>query len=368
MAPIDGIPPADLAAHVARRAEELAGAPTAVYLVELGGHELIRVAGSERLPASFEIGPVLGSEVPRSYPGPVVERVREALAVDVRPLWHAGRAFTVLVSEGSLDGAGDLAAEAAQAFDLVQQRTDVYDRARRRHETTAAAQLQIDLLPPPVAELPGAQLAGAVLPAYAVGGDWFDWADNGEEVRFSVADVTGSGASAMSIASLALSALRSSRRNGSGLQESAAAVHDTVAAVPGGKFVTTVLCRYAPAERELTWLNCGHPDPLVVDASGAVRELLGPRHHPLGIDEGAPFPCHRERLEPGERLVLVTDGVTERRRADGSRIGLKGLKELLRATGPGAAATVVELLRTVEEASEEAVDDDATVLVLGVDD
>jgi hypothetical protein len=113
VAPIDGIAPADLAAHVARRAGELAGAPTAVYLIELGGHELIRVAGSEALPESFEIGPVLGSELPRSFPDPVVERVRERLAVHVRPLWHAGRAFAVLVSEGSLDGAGELAAEAA---------------------------------------------------------------------------------------------------------------------------------------------------------------------------------------------------------------------------------------------------------------
>jgi serine phosphatase RsbU (regulator of sigma subunit) len=364
---LDGIAPPRLAAHVARRAEELTGAPTGLYLIELAGHELVRVAGSAQLPERFEVGPVLGSELPRSFPAPVVDRVREQIDAHVRPLWHAGRAFVVLVSEGSLDGLDDLVSEAAPAFDLAQQRTDVFDRARRREETTAAAELQVDLLPPPLAQVPGAQLAGAILPAYSVGGDWFDWADNDEEVRFSVADVAGSGDEAMAVAAVALSSLRASRRNGNGLERTADAVHATVSGLAGGRFVTGLLCRYAPESRDLTWINCGHLDPLVVDAAGAVRELEGPRHPPLGVEEGAPFACQRVRLEPGDRLVLVTDGVTERRRADGSRVDVDGLKEILATIGPGAARTVIELLRAIEEASPDPVGDDATVLVLGVE-
>ena len=72
--------------------------------------------------------------------------------------------------------------------------TDVFDAARRRKETHAAAELQQSLLPPRIARIGGGEIAGSVLPAYEVGGDWFDYVENRDGAWLAVADAVGKGA------------------------------------------------------------------------------------------------------------------------------------------------------------------------------
>ena len=126
---------------------------------------------------------------------------------------------------------------------------------------------------------------------------------------------------------------------------------------------------WTPADGDLRWLACGHPPPLVVRAGGAIEELGGATTYPLGaLDADRTFAPARARLEPGDRLVLYSDGVTERRLADGSLFGLDGVRAVLARPGlDGAAATVRALQDAVIGAGPEPMRDDATLLVLARD-
>ncbi|MFZ0379546.1 MAG: PP2C family protein-serine/threonine phosphatase, partial [Solirubrobacteraceae bacterium] len=115
---------------------------------------------------------------------------------------------------------------------------------------------------------------------------------------------------------------------------------------------------------------CGHPTPLVLRADGRVDELDGERTYPLGIRfTERVFPVLSAVVGPGDRLLLYSDGVSERRTADGGRIGEHGLRAILTELGPRSAATTVRGLQdAVINASPDALRDDATLLLVAPHD
>jgi serine phosphatase RsbU (regulator of sigma subunit) len=130
-------------------------------------------------------------------------------------------------------------------------------------------------------------------------------------------------------------------------------------------FVTAVLAHLA-ADGTFTWINCGHPPPIAVSAGGGVRELTAPGHYPLGLFEGGRgFSTASRPLRAGERIVLYTDGVVDRRLDDHSELGLRGVRRAIAAEPSGTAAgTVIAVQRAVRQASENALRDDSTVVVV----
>ena len=92
-------------------------------------------------------------------------------------------------------------------------------------------------------------------------------------------------------------------------------MHEVVRGLGNREFyVTAVIARWHAATKTLTWINCGHPNPYVVDVEGTLRPLQGPAHPALGSPDQELNPTPTEtRLASGERLILVTDGVVERR-------------------------------------------------------
>jgi serine phosphatase RsbU (regulator of sigma subunit) len=134
-------------------------------------------------------------------------------------------------------------------------------------------------------------------------------------------------------------------------------------------FVTAVLARWHAPTATLAWLNCGHPPAYVADLDGGFNELEGPVHPALGAGAGPPaFETSVVTLESTDRLVLVTDGITERALKRGGRFGIDGVRDaVLAADAPTAAATAMAIHRAVTECSSEALEDDATLVVLAVD-
>lgn len=122
--------------------------------------------------------------------------------------------------------------------------------------------------------------------------------------------------------------------------------------------------------RRLRWINCGHPTPLILHADGRVDELDGERTYPLGIRfTERVFPVLSAVVGPGDRLLLYSDGVSERRTTDGGRIGEDSLRAILTELGPRSAATTVRGLQdAVINASPDALRDDATLLLLAPHD
>ena len=369
---LDEVPPDLVADQLVAEARRAAGVPVALYVVDIDGSQLVRLAGSEDFPAELEVPPALGPEVvPEGLPA-YQERLRQRLPGCVtEPLWLRGRITGLLLCIGKpVEPLDDIAKQGTAALELASDYTDFIESARRRKAPTPAAEIQQNLFPPRIARISGAQLAGGLLPTYEVGGDWFDFVENRDGAWLAIADAAGTGPAAAGLGAAALGALRASRRSGHDLVEALEAMHQTVRRLGNVDFhVTALIARWRAATSTFTWVNCGQPRAILVDADGHITELEGPVHPPLGapdVDDPTFTPTDRV-LHTDERLIFVTDGVTERRVEGGGRFGLDGIQRAVaEAASTTAAATAMAILHAVTACWREPLEDDGTVVVLCV--
>jgi len=194
--------------------------------------------------------------------------------------------------------------------------------------------------------------------------------ENRDGAWLAIADAAGTGPTAAGLGAAALGALRAARRSGEDLQSALASVHETVRRLDNPDFyVTAVLARWRAPIATLTWANCGHPSPYLVDGDGNLQELEGPIHQPLGAGKAEPtFELNERQLHPGERLILVTDGIVERHMEAGGTFGTDGLKRAVeRADNPTASSTAMAIQQAVTDCWREPLEDDATVVVMAVE-
>ena len=355
--------------RVVEAASAKAGCPVAAYVLDLEGLFALRLAGDvERFPARIRTPVGVGPEiVPEALP-----RLRGLVADRVGPstLWPLSVRDRVmgflLARDRPADDLAVFADQAALALELASGYTDALHAVRRRKDTKPAAEIQQNLLPPRLARVNGADVAGGVLPGYDVGGDFFDYACNADGLWLVVADATGKGDTAAALSSLAVGSLRAARRAGAGLREAARLTDEAIMGLDMQRYLTAVLGSWDAAEHRFRWINCGHPTPLIVRADGRLEELDGERTYPLGVRfTERVFPLLSAVVESGDRLLLYSDGVTERRSDGGGRIGESGLRAILSELGPRSAAMTVRGLQdAVVAASSAPLGDDATLLVM----
>jgi hypothetical protein len=360
-----------LPARVVEAARALAGGGLAgVYLTDVEGVCLLRLAGDAELPERMEAAGAVGPE----FDAEGAAALCDVLAArwpggSVEPLWVLGRALGVIVTTES--GGRDLAELArfvAPVFELASGFTDTFERGRRREQPSAAAEMQLELLPPRIARVAGGQLVASVLPAYDVGGDWFDHAENPEGVWLAIGDAMGKGITAAGMSAVSIGAFRSARREGGDPQRCSREMHRAVFDFGTGGFVTAIVGFWDPSASTLTWTNCGHLNPLLA-RDGAVRELTGEATYPLGIIERErQLPSTTIELEPGDRLLIYSDGIVESRLGDGTRFGQHRLEQLLlESTDRPPSIAVAAIERAVLETSSGQIGDDATQLLLALD-
>ncbi len=166
-----------LPAAVLREARAAGAERAAVYVVDIDGSGLIKLDGDELFPEHIQAQLAVGPELPPERLGEITDIVSSKVPdASVMALSVRDRAVGVLVTCGrSTDVHRRLAERAALALELGSGYTDVIHRARRRKEINAAAEIQQNLLPPRIATVEGAHIAGGVLPGYEVGGDFFDY-------------------------------------------------------------------------------------------------------------------------------------------------------------------------------------------------
>jgi serine phosphatase RsbU (regulator of sigma subunit) len=367
---LNKVPPHLLGDQIVSEAQRLAGVTSvALYLIDIDGTHLLRLAGSEEFPAALRAPLAVGPELPREGLPGVRELIdRELPGSVLAPLFLRGRAVGLLLAvDAPEEPLLALARQAAASISLAESYTDVFDAVRRRKETSAAAEIQQNLLPPRLARISGALLAGNVLPGYEIGGDWFDYIENRDGAWLGVADSMGRGTTAAAIGAVALGAFRARRKHTASLEDAATAIHHTIEQLEvDGAFVNVILARWHGPSSLFTWITCGRQAPVLIGADGSVAELPGARHEGLGLGEHArAFSCNRRRLEPGERLLLVSDGVLERRTEDGGQFGLDGVRAAVQGIdGSVAAPTVRALEDALTDASADPLEDDATIVVL----
>lgn len=245
--------------------------------------------------------------------------------------------------------------------------TDLVHLRRQSRTMTAAAAMQWDLLPPVTLLSSQVVSTGRLEPAYDVAGDVFDHALNGDWLHAAIFDAMGHDLASTMMATLAVGVYRHARRSGLDLTQICRAVDDAVAARCAEEgFVTGLLLRLHLQTGELEWISAGHPPPLLMRGRHVIGELAGGPCLPFGL-QGPWEPAMQERLQPGDSLLLYTDGVVESRPADGEDLGVDRLGDLwARETVTDRSADEVtrRLVHFVIEHQRGKLHDDATVLLM----
>ncbi len=249
------------------------------------------------------------------------------------------------------------------------QYTDLPHLLRRRHRMDLAAEMQWALLPPLSFTAAGTSVAGLLEPAYEVGGDCFDYAYNGGVLDFAMFDMVGHGLQSAVLAALVVGAYRHARRAGTDLAGIAGAIDAAARTYPDtGVFATGVLARLDVATGRLRWMTCGHPHPLIARRGSILTPAAASPGLPLGLGAyGAVVGDIVEvDLEPGDGVLIYTDGIIEARTPSGDFFGEQRLRDLLareHLAGDSPQEVVRRLVRTtIEHTADAGLRDDASML------
>ncbi|MEV1043985.1 PP2C family protein-serine/threonine phosphatase [Streptomyces sp. NPDC049916] len=249
---------------------------------------------------------------------------------------------------------------------LVAERdTDLYQRARRTTRLTLAAEMQWQLLPARACAVGEFAIGAQLEPAYAIHGDNFDWAADADELTVAVTNGMGEGIQASLLTNLAVNALRNARRAGIGIADQAALADQAIYEQHRGAWhVSTLLLRFDLATGRVGVVDAGSPQ-LWLQRGRTVRRVELEAQLPLGMFEESQYTAQELAVEPGDRLLLLSDGVYEALSPLGEAYGDRALARAIQSTRLLPAATVPRaMLGELAEYRGAETIDDALVLCL----
>jgi sigma-B regulation protein RsbU (phosphoserine phosphatase) len=261
------------------------------------------------------------------------------------------------ISSVSNDILHAIATEAASLIENARLVQAEESAKRYQQELSIAASIQQRLMAVTIPEVPFARLGGRNLSCKEIGGDFFDAVNTDEGLTVVLADVSGKGVSAALLASTLQGMIYSQLAAGMPLTDIVTAVnrfftHKHI----GEKYATVIMVRVCP-DGQLEYVNCGHVPPLIVSGGNVERPEHG--NLPVGLLPDAEYKSARLQLKAGDRLVLVTDGVTEAENARGEFFEDSRL-ELAAKTG-----TMEDIFSAISDfCSGTALSDDCTVVEL----
>jgi len=310
---------------------------------------------------------------------------REGLALldQVREI-DATLPVVVMTGWGSIDTAVEAMRRGARSFvqkpwddatllEIVQREVadGVADRRRDAHlarEQDEARRIQSALLPSVMPQVSGAEVAACWTPASGIGGDFYDLLRfDDARLALCIADVVGKGLPA----ALLMSNLQASVR---AFATSEAPPHDVTMRVnqllcrniSSGKFATFCYAVVDTAERTVAFANAGHNPPILMRRAGTV-ERLDPTGLVLGVAPDWTYESRRHRLEPGDRLVCFTDGISEAASPTGEEFGDGRLLDVVAAHRDRSPGELTEAVATAAaDWAGGATQDDATLIVLAI--
>jgi serine phosphatase RsbU (regulator of sigma subunit)/pSer/pThr/pTyr-binding forkhead associated (FHA) protein len=242
------------------------------------------------------------------------------------------------------------------------------ERAKRQldEELSLARTIQQSLLPGKLPSEGWLRASGSSVASHEVGGDYFDVTPVNPHCWCAVvADVSGKGVSSALLASLLQGALITATDHPGAMGHRIERLNRFLMDRTGGEKYATVFYALLELDGRLNYVNAAHCPPIIVRASGELSTLEA-TGMPVGLMEPAEFGVAEERLAPGDKIVIYTDGVTEAQNAAGEFFGKKRLREIVTARAGGSCQAVHDAIQeAVTEFTEGAPQsDDITLVVL----
>ncbi|MCF0083194.1 PP2C family protein-serine/threonine phosphatase [Streptomyces lomondensis] len=269
-------------------------------------------------------------------------------------------------AEGCLGELAEIAEVLGHEVVVAERDTDLYLQARRRDRLTLAAEMQWQLLPGRSCARPEYELGAQLEPAYAIFGDNFDWSATADRLSLYVTNGMGEGIEASLLTNLAINALRNARRAGIPLDDQAALADQAVYAHYRGRcYLSALMLDFDLATGQVRAVDAGSPRLLRL-RRGTVEQVAFEAQLPLGMFEETDYVAQEFRVEPGDRLVFVSDGVHDVASPRGEAYGDAALARAIQSTRllPAAEVPRAVLRELTGHRGRSAPDDDALVVCL----
>ena len=248
---------------------------------------------------------------------------------------------------------------------------EVADRLSLKRDLEVAREIQQAMLPDGTWSGPGVEAFGLTKPANTVGGDFYDILPQPDgTVMVALGDVAGKASPAALLMALLLAMLRTLVDEGLSLPALVQRLNLQVSRhAPASRFITLFLASYDPPTGRLTFVNAGQTPPLLRRQNGSIERLMS-GGIALGMFPGSTYEAGNAQMDPGDALLLYSDGITEAESPDGQPFDEAGLERTLALyAGAYQQSAAAELGRAVFDAVErhrrdKRLADDLTVLVL----
>lgn len=241
------------------------------------------------------------------------------------------------------------------------------EKEKMEKELSLASQIQRDFLPKENPKSKGFEIAGANVPCYQVGGDYYDFIDiDPERIGITIADVSGKGVSASLLMASLRAALQSEVHSEYDIERMVKKLNDFVhRSSSTNKFITFFFSELNKKTSELKYINAGHNPPLIMDPKGNVRRLESSGFC-LGMFPNIDYKLEKLNLNVGDTVLLFTDGITESRNKDNEEFEEKRMIQLMNKHSKIGAEDLIEKIN--QELEEFTVgtepSDDQTIVVI----
>jgi phosphoserine phosphatase RsbU/P len=270
-------------------------------------------------------------------------------------------------SDGDLEFLEFFAVAAAISIEKAIVHREMLEKHRIDHQLAIARDVQFALLPACDPVVPGFDIGGINIPTWEIGGDYFDYLPEPDgRLAIALADVSGKGVPAALLMATFRAALRVQRQIDAGVGPTVDGLNRVLLdSMDASRFVTAVYGVLASGTGAFDYVNCGHNPPLLLRAGGGC-ELLPGGGPVLGMWDSAQFTARTATLDPGDTLVLYTDGVVEVADGDDRQFGVERLEQVVRAhsSGPVHDALDAVIGATRAFSGRPAFDDDFTLVLV----